>query len=67
MNVKVITHDGNEHEVTVENYDAAELNASLNDETLNTVVLGELVISRINVKSVKPIIIPALEDSPAVT
>ena len=53
--LSIETHDGNTYEEEVESYDAAALNESLNDDQLNTVVLGELVISRINVKSVKPI------------
>lgn len=48
------THDGKTYETEVENYDAVALNADLNDSTLNTVVLGDIVVSRINVKSVRP-------------
>lgn len=51
----VETHDGGKYEAEVESYDAAALNADLNDSSLNTVVLGDLVVSRINVKSVRPV------------
>lgn len=53
--LRIETHDGITYEQEVSNYDAATLNGNLNDKELNTVVLGDLVISRINVKSVSPI------------
>lgn len=55
LTLRIETHDGNVYEQNVEIYEAAELNEMLNNDQLNTVVLGELVVSRINVKSVKPI------------
>lgn len=55
INLIVETHDGNSYDVEVEEYNADSLNEQLNNNELNTVALGDLVISRINVKSVKPV------------
>ena len=52
MNLLVSTHDGKEYEVNVETYDPIALNADLNNNEVNTVVIGDVIISRINVKSV---------------
>lgn len=54
MNLEVTTHDGEVYNITVTEFSAAEINESLNDETLNTVAIGDLVVARINVKSVYP-------------
>lgn len=56
IKLKIETHDGETHVQSVESYDAFELNEDLNDNDLNTVIIGDLVISRINVKSVNPIV-----------
>lgn len=50
--LQILTHDGNEYEETVEQYDAMALNEELNNNEINTVVIGKLVISRVNVKLV---------------
>ena len=55
IKLSIETHDGNSFEVAVDEYDAVALNEELNNQNVNTVVLGDLVVSRINVKSVKPI------------
>lgn len=54
MELEVTTHDNEVIVVTVEEYDAKALNESLNDVSLNTVAIGDLIISRINLKTVKP-------------
>lgn len=51
------THDNKVYEVEVSTYDAVTLNNELNNHEINTVVIGDIVISRINVKSVVPRII----------
>jgi len=53
--LSIETHDGNSFEVTVEKYDPVALNEELNNQNVNTVVLGDLVVSRINVKSIVPL------------
>ena len=55
INLKIETHDGKSYEKSVDSYDAITLNEQLNNNELNSVVFGDLVISRINVKSVNPI------------
>ena len=57
MNLVITTHSGKEYRVQVEEYSAADLNEQLNNERLNTVVIGDIVISRIDVKGVSPEII----------
>lgn len=54
MNLTILTHDGLTYETAVETYDAVALNADLNNSEVNTVVIGDMIFSRINVKSVVP-------------
>ena len=54
--LKIITHSGGEYAVEVENYDAAQVNADLNNHEINTVAFGDVILSRIDVKAVVPII-----------
>jgi hypothetical protein len=55
-NLKITTHSGSEYLVSVKNYDAAQVNNDLNNIEINTVVFGDVILSRIDVKSVVPII-----------
>ena len=55
MKLKIITHAGVEYEVTVDSYDPIALNDQLNNHELNTVAIGEIIISRIDVKNVVPV------------
>ena len=55
INLKVKTHSGSEYEVEVQDYNATETNEKLNRNDLNTVAFGDVIISRIDVKSVVPI------------
>jgi hypothetical protein len=55
MVLTILTHDGLTYEnVQVESYDSVTLNEQLNNTEINTVVIGDLIFSRINVKSVVP-------------
>lgn len=54
-NLTILTHDGKEYSVEVENYNPIELNKQLNDNQLNTVLIGDKILSRIAVKEVVPI------------
>jgi hypothetical protein len=55
MVLTILTHDGLTYEnVQVESYDSVTLNEQLNNNEINTVVIGDLIFSRINVKSVVP-------------
>lgn len=55
MKLKITTHSRNEYEATVEEYDPVKINTDLNAAELNTVVLGDVIVSRIDVKSVVPV------------
>ena len=50
MKLKVFTHNSGEFETTVEEYNAAEVNRQLNSNDVNTVVIGDHILSRIDVK-----------------
>jgi hypothetical protein len=50
----VKTHDGEVLETSVKNFDAEELNKHINDGQKNTVVIGDLIVYRANLKSVYP-------------
>lgn len=53
--LKINTHSGSQYEAEVENYNAAEINEKLNRNDVNTVAFGDIIVSRIDVKSVAPI------------
>jgi hypothetical protein len=55
MNLKIVTHDDQEHQLTVENYDSVELNRQINDNQLLTVEIGGRIFSRITIKEIIPI------------
>lgn len=55
MKVKILTHNSGEYETTVENFDPISMGEKLNDNTLNTVLIGNINIARIEVKIVVPI------------
>lgn len=65
MNLKIKTHSGGEYLVTVDEYNPDELNQKLNSNDLNTVKFGDIILSRIDVKSVVPIEESPIEEPPA--
>ncbi|TCN25473.1 hypothetical protein [Mesobacillus foraminis] len=60
MELRIITHSGNVYNAEVETFDAIQINDLLNDNQINTVAFGELILSRIDVKAVIPVV-PTLE------
>lgn len=54
IKLKITTHSGNEYEAIVDDYNAEQLNENLNNNEINTVVIGDIIISRIDVKAVVP-------------
>ncbi|OLO40328.1 hypothetical protein BTR23_07515 [Alkalihalophilus pseudofirmus] len=52
MLLEVVTHGGKNIRVKVENYDPEELDKKLNNNELNTVLIGKDHFSRIDVKGV---------------
>ena len=55
MKLKVTMHTGEEHEIEVKSYNAAELNDQRNDELINSILIGDYSLSRINIRDVIPI------------
>lgn len=56
--LKIKTHSGSEFEAEVQEYNAAEVNEKLNRNDVNTVAFGDIIVSRIDVKSVVPVEVP---------
>ena len=54
MRLKIITHSGNIYEVTVESYDPIQTNETLNNNEINTLPFGEIILSRIDIKAIIP-------------
>jgi hypothetical protein len=52
ITLNVITHSGKEYETKVENYDPVRINEDTNNLELNTVLIGDVILSRIDVKGV---------------
>lgn len=55
MRLKILTHHSGEYETEVETFNAAEMNEKLNNNEINTVVIGDLILSKIDVKVISPI------------
>jgi hypothetical protein len=55
VKLRVLTHSGEDAVVEMENYNVAELNEQLNDNEINTVIIGDIIFSRIDIKLIKPL------------
>ncbi|MFS0591706.1 hypothetical protein AB1L05_08900 [Cytobacillus horneckiae] len=55
MKVKITTHSGNEYLTDVESYDANDLNEKINDQSIITILIGNKIFSRIDIKFVGPV------------
>lgn len=55
VKLKILTHGGETYETEVEVYDHVELHSQTNNTELNTVLIGDIIVSRINIKDVVPI------------
>lgn len=64
IKLKVKTHSGSEFEAEVQEYNAAEVNEKLNRNDVNTVAFGDIIVSRIDVKSVVPVEVPPTVEEP---
>jgi len=64
IKLRIKTHSGSEYEVEVTDYNAAETNEKLNRNDVNTVAFGNVIISRIDVKSIIPVEEPVVQDVP---
>lgn len=59
--IEIHTQGGLKHQVQTEVYDAQVLNDQLNSNDLITVLIGDFIIQRIDVKRIIPLIIPNVE------
>lgn len=64
--LKIKTHSGEEYVADVEEYNPSTINEQLNKNEVNTVAFGDIIVSRIDVKSVVPVEDPPAEDDPSV-
>lgn len=55
MQLRVLTHSGEDAIVEVETYNAKELAEKLNSHELNVIDIGDVIFSKIDIKLVKPI------------
>lgn len=55
IKLRIATHSLGELEEEVESFDAVEINRQCNDATINTLLIGNTVVSRIDVKLVAKI------------
>lgn len=55
IKLRIATHSLGELEEVVESFDAVEINRQCNDSTINTLLIGNTVVSRIDVKLVAKI------------
>lgn len=59
--IEIHTQGGLKHTVQSEKYDAQVLNEQLNSNDLITVLIGDFIIQRIDVKRILPINLPTIE------
>ncbi len=55
MLLRVTTHSGDEHLVEVESYDPITLNEQINNHEIYSVVIGDHIYSRIDLKNIIPV------------
>lgn len=56
ITLKILTHNSGEYQTEVETYDPIAINEQLNNMEVNTVVIGDLVLSKIDVKVISKIL-----------
>ena len=54
MKLRVTTHSGDEDIVDVESYDPQALVNELNDNAVQSIILGDHIYARIDIKGVRP-------------
>lgn len=59
--LQIVTHSGKEFFTEVKDYDPFSLNEQINNQELITVLIGDQIISRIDVKNVSPIVEETVE------
>ena len=61
IKLTITTHSGSEFHAEVAEYNPVQINDDLNNNTINTVVFGDVIISRVDVKSVVKVTEEAVE------
>lgn len=54
MKIRILTHDGLDLVADVDSFDAIDVNDKLNNNEVHTIVLGNNIFSRINIKAIIP-------------
>lgn len=54
MILEITTHSGRNDEVEVENFNIQAIHEQTNDQSLNTIVIGDKLYSRIDIKYIGP-------------
>jgi hypothetical protein len=54
MTLDILCHDGSKFEVTVDSFDPIATNEILNDPNILTIVIGDIIFSRIDIKRIVP-------------
>lgn len=54
IQIEIICHDGTTYHTEMENYDPITVNEQINNNEELTVVIGDIVVSRIDVKRIVP-------------
>ncbi|WP_053070364.1 hypothetical protein [Alkalihalobacillus pseudalcaliphilus] len=55
LKLSVITQDNETYVTEVENYDSEKINETINDPDRITIVIGDLILSRIDIKRIIPL------------
>jgi hypothetical protein len=50
--LSILTHGGREYEAEVTSYDPIKLNEDINNKEINTVLIGDVILSRIDIKAI---------------
>lgn len=55
MEIRVTTHSGEDRTIEVENYNPVELNNKINDKNIHSILIGDSIFSRIDLKNIEPV------------
>lgn len=56
IKLKILTHNSGEYETSADSFDPVSLNEQLNNQDVNTVMIGDLIFSRIDIKVVTKVV-----------
>ena len=55
MKLNVYMHSGEEYEIEAKNYNAAEIHEQRNNNDIQSILLGDYSLSKINIRDIVPI------------